>query len=207
VVIGASLAPQIDTIRLAGTLLAFLLAVGVAAHALDEVHGRPLGTAFSNRTLWAAAGLALACAMAIGIASLPSLGIGGLVAVALGVCLVLGYNLELVGGRLHTDWGFALAWGAYPVLIAYYAQTGRISPTAILAAAAATALSSAQRTLSTPARMLRRRGRDVSVQVAVDASAGTLGRADVLRPLETALRALSWTVCLLAAGMLLQHWG
>ena len=44
VAIGATLAPRFDGGRLVATLLAFFLAVGVCAHALDELHGRPLRT-------------------------------------------------------------------------------------------------------------------------------------------------------------------
>ena len=35
--------------------------------------------------------------------------------IAVGAFLVLAYNLELFGGRFHTDLWFALAWGAFPV--------------------------------------------------------------------------------------------
>src|SRR2546428_614338 len=41
-VIGAGLAPHLDWLALAATAIAFFLAVGIAAHALDEFHGRPL---------------------------------------------------------------------------------------------------------------------------------------------------------------------
>ena len=44
VVIGACLAPTVNLTRLIATLLAFFCAVGLAAHSLDELHGRPLGT-------------------------------------------------------------------------------------------------------------------------------------------------------------------
>ena len=53
VVIGASLAPHVQLSRLVATLLAFLLAVGFAAHALDELHGRPLGTHIPSASLQA----------------------------------------------------------------------------------------------------------------------------------------------------------
>ena len=45
VVMGAALAPRFELFRLAATLLAFFFAVGLAAHALDEYHSRPLRTA------------------------------------------------------------------------------------------------------------------------------------------------------------------
>ena len=54
VVIGASLAPHVRISRLLGTVVAFFLAVGVAAHCLDELHGRPLRTLIPGRALVAA---------------------------------------------------------------------------------------------------------------------------------------------------------
>ncbi len=41
VAIGAALAPHLYPGRLAATLAAFFLAVGVCAHVLDELQGRP----------------------------------------------------------------------------------------------------------------------------------------------------------------------
>ena len=59
-VLGAGLAPRLSWAMLGATVLAFFLAVGVAAHALDELQGRPLGTGISARTLRIVAGAALA---------------------------------------------------------------------------------------------------------------------------------------------------
>ena len=78
--------------------------------------------------------------------------------VLIGVVLVLGYNLELFGGALHTDHVFALGWGAFPVLVGGFAQTGSIELPVVLGAAFATATSLAQRYLSNWARRLRRGG-------------------------------------------------
>ena len=70
VAIGASLAPTPHATRLAAALVAFLLAVGVAAHALDELKGRPLRTQLSDRTLVALATIGLLGAAAIGVAGI-----------------------------------------------------------------------------------------------------------------------------------------
>ena len=203
VVIGASLAPGLDAVRLIATLLAFFLAVGISAHALDELKGRPLGTEIPNAVLTAAAALGLVGAVALGVAGLTVLGIGLLPFIAVGVLFVFAYNLELLGGKLHGDFWFALSWGAFPVLTAYFAQTGRLSIGAATAAIAAFGLSYGQRSLSTPARLLRRRSRSVTGSVTMrDGSALELDLATLLRPLEQALQAFSWAVVALAAGML-----
>src|ERR1019366_1552641 len=51
VVIGACLAPRVSLSALVATLIAFFLAVGLAAHALDELNGRPLQTRISSPAL------------------------------------------------------------------------------------------------------------------------------------------------------------
>ena len=114
VVLGGCAAPHTDATRLVATLLAFFFAVGVAAHALDEVHGRPLRTRIPDRVLWLAAGAGLAAAVALGIAGLPRVGPGLLAFIVVGPVLVAGYNLELLGGRLHSDVGFAFSWAPSP---------------------------------------------------------------------------------------------
>ncbi|HXC76135.1 MAG TPA: hypothetical protein VNU19_03700 [Candidatus Acidoferrum sp.] len=202
VVIGASLAPKLDVVRLIATLVAFFLAVGISAHALDELKGRPLETQIPRPVLTAAAAIGLIGAVALGAAGLTRLGFGLLPFIAVGVLFVFAYNLELLGGKLHGDFWFALSWGAFPVLTAYFAQTGRLSIGALAASIAAFALSFGQRSLSTPARLLRRRSRSVTGSVTMrDGSAVELDQATLLRPLEQALQAFSWGVVALAIGM------
>ena len=202
VVIGAGLAPRTDPTRLLATLLAFFFAVGVAAHALDEVHGHPLRTRIPDRLLWLAAATALAAAVALGIAGVPRVGAGLLAFIVVGPVLVVGYNLEVFGGRLHSDAGFAASWGAFPVLTGYFAQAERLDLVALLAAAAAFGLSYAQRSLSTPARLLRRRVSRVEGSLTLhDGTVRGLDERLLLEPLERALQALSWSLVALALAL------
>jgi hypothetical protein len=88
------------------------------------------------------------------------------------------------------------------------AQTQRLSVGAGLAAAAAVALSSAQRSLSTPARLLRRQVTGVSgTMTLAEGESRPVDRSTLLGPLEAALRALSWGVVLLAAGLAVTRLG
>jgi hypothetical protein len=204
VVIGATLAPRVDGGRLVATLVAFFLAVGIGAHALDELHGRPLHTRLPSRTLVIAAVGALTGALVLGVAGISRVGVGLLPFMVVGVVLVLGYNLELFGGALHSDIGFAAGWGAFPVLTAYYVQAERLDVTACLAAVAAFALSLAQRSLSTQARFVRRR--TVAVDGTITTSDGTvraLGERELLAPLERSLRWMSVATVALAAALLI----
>jgi len=202
VVIGATLAPHVKLVPLLAALIAFFLAVGIAAHALDEYHGRPLRTQIPGAVLIAAATLGLAGALALGVAGVLRVGWALIPFLLIGPLLVIAYNAELFGGIVHTDAGFAAAWGAFPLLTSYVAQTGRLSVSSVLAAGAAFGLSAAQRSLSTPARLIRRRTSSVTGTITL-ASGDTLTiDADrLLQPLEGALRATSWSLVLLAAAL------
>jgi hypothetical protein len=185
VALGATLAPVFSTNRMLWTMAAFLLALGISAHALDELHGRPLGTAIPSRMLVGLAVAALAGASAIGIWAASNWGWGLLAFVAVGAFLVPAYNLEWFGGVFHNQWGLALAWGAFPVLTAYYAQAVTLKADVVLAAGYATAMIIVQRALSTPVRHARR----------------TLGSLEGVEPMERTLRILPWANILLAAAL------
>ena len=205
--IGAALAPHLYVDRLLWGLAAFGLAVGVAAHALDELHGRPLATGLSDRTLIALAAVGLAGALAIGIAGTVTVTAWLAPLVVAGALFLPAYNLELLGGRLHTDLWFALGWGAFPAFVGYFVNAEQVALPGLLGAGACLALSVAQRRLSTPARELRRRTSAVEgVRERSDGSTEALSRATLLAPLDGALAALSLgvvvTACALVAARL-----
>jgi hypothetical protein len=201
-VIGAALAPQVLTSNLIATVLAFFLAVGLAAHALDELRDRPLRTRIPSPVLVAVVIAGLAGALALGVAGVYRVGWILIPFMVAGPVLVIAYNAELFGGAMHTDFGFAAAWGAFPVLTGYVAQAGTLALAPVLAAIGAFALSTAQRQLSTQARNIRRRA--VRVQGSItfgDGRIAPITAESLLRPLERALRAASWAIVLLAAAL------
>jgi hypothetical protein len=204
VAIGAAAAPHLHAGRLGAALAAFFLAVGVCAHALDELQGRPLRTRLSDRTLWTLAVISLAGAVAIGIAGAVTVSVGLVPFIAAGTFLVAAYNLELLGGRLHNDFWFAAAWGAFPALTGYWIMALRLDVESLLVAAGCFMLSVAQRRLSTPVRRLRRRTVAVSgVQRLEDGEVLALDAARLIAPLDGALRACSAALVLLALGLVL----
>jgi hypothetical protein len=182
VAVGAAVAPVFHLDRMLWALLAFFLAMGVAAHALDELHGRPLRTQIPGRTLVGLAVVTLAGAIAVGIFAAHTWGLGLLPFVAAGAVLVPAYNLELA---LHNDVGFALAWGAFPALTAYFVEAQAIGVAGVAAAAYAFAASLGQRRLSTPVRRARRE----------------LGTLEGVAPLERALRIATWTAVAIAVAL------
>ena len=203
VVIGACVAPVLDVGWLVETLLAFFLAMGLAAHALDELNGRPLRTRIPDGVLWTLAGVGLAGAVALGIDGTIEVSPWILLFIVVGAFLVVAYNLELFGGAFHSDLWFAIAWGAFPALTAYFAQTATTRIEIVLAAVACAAISAAQRVLSTPVRRLRRSVRSVSGELVTNAGDREPIDASTLRAApEGALRWLSLAIPLLAIAML-----
>lgn len=197
VVIGAALAPEWLPLRLGAGLAAFFLGLGVAAHAFDELHGRPLRTQIPEAVLWTLAAVSLAGAVAIGIAAAVAWTPWLLAFVAFGGFIVVAYNLELFGGRFHGDWWLAVSWGATPILAAYLAAAENLTWEALLTAAFGVLLIVAQRRLSTPIRAVRRRMPEVE-----DAARAALisGAEDALQAMAAAVVCLAVALVILRAG-------
>jgi hypothetical protein len=206
VAIGVAIAPHWRPGVLGLGLLAFFLGMGVAAHALDELHGRPLATRIPDRTLVVLAIVSLAAAAGIGVAVALRTSLWLLAFVAAGAFIAVAYNLELFGGRLHGDPWFALSWGAFPLLTAYFAAAETVRLEALFAAAFAALLSHAQRRLSTSVRLVRRRVQDVSGRIdLVDGTSLPVTRELLAADSERGLQALSAaTVCLAVALVLVR---
>jgi hypothetical protein len=201
-VVGGCLAPSVPWGRLALTVAAFALAMGVGAHALDELGGRPLRTEIPRRVLAGLAVVSIALASAAGVVVATRTTLWLLAFVVAGAFLVPAYNLELLGGRFHTDLWFGLAWGAFPVLTGYAACAERVRGEAVLAAAWATAVSLAQRRLSTPVRRLRRDVAEVTGTVVLaDGTTEPLSRGVLTAAPESALLLLAASTILIAASL------
>jgi hypothetical protein len=204
VVLGAAFAPTVRLERLAAAFLAFFLAVGVAAHFLDELRGRPMRTRLGAGTLLAGAVLALAGACAIGLWGLLVVSAGLLVFIASGAFIVVAYNLELAGGLFHGDRTFAAFWGAFPFITTYWVMDESLGWPALPGALGCYAVAQMQRALSTPARLLRRRVARVEGTLTLhDGESVGLTRELLLRTPERGLRALCAAVPALALAALL----
>ena len=187
---GAAVAPHMHWSILGWTVLAFALAMGVGAHALDELQGRPLRTRIPDRVLagLAAASILGACAIGVHVAIYTTWWL--LAFIAFGALVVVAYNLELLGGLIHTPLWFAGAWGAFPALTAYFAAAETIRVEAVLVAAFAFVTSLAQRRLSTDVRHARR----------------VVGDTSQVQAAETALQLLAIAMPTLAGALLLARW-
>jgi hypothetical protein len=202
VAIGASLVPGLQLHRLVWGLTAFFLAMGVGAHALDELNGRPLKTRIPAWVLVAVAIASIGAAAAIGVGAAIAWTLWLVPFVVFGAFIAVAYTLELVGGFFHGDLWFALAWGAFPVLTAYVGASGTLRAEALLAALFAALLSAAQRRLSTQVRLVRRRVSEISgTLVYNDGSVEAIDERTLLAAPEAALRALSTSVVALAVAL------
>lgn len=206
VAVGAALAPRMDWGLLGWTALAFALAMGVGAHALDELTGRPLQTRIPPRVLIALAVVSIGAASAIGCAIAVSRDLWLLVFVAAGGFIVVVYNLELFGGALHGGLWFPAAWGAFPVLTAYFASARTLRGDVFAAAGYAFASSWVQRRLSTPVRLVRRHVVAIDGGMELDDGSRVPVDAESLAgPAEASLQALAVAVVLIAAALLLER--
>ena len=121
--------------------------------------------------------------------------------VPVGLFLVVAYNLELFGGRFHSDLWFGLAWGGFPLLAGYAAVAGEIRVPAVLGAAFAVLLSLAQRVLSNRVRFVRRRVAAVHGELELaDGGSETLTEARLIATEEQGLRLLAAATIVLAAA-------
>ena len=203
VTVGACITGPVNLARLGTTLAAFFLAVGIGAHSLDELHGRPLRTTLPAWQLRGAAILALGGAVSLGIVGMFIVGPWLAAFIAVGTVVAVGYNLELLGARLHTRAVVVLAWGGFPILTAYYAQHRDLSVAAVLAAGFGAMMTLAQQQLSTPARDLRRRTLSVEgVALRRDGSRVSIDVDTLLAPLESTLKTLCRAGPLLALALL-----
>lgn len=202
VVIGGCLAPTVAWGRLGAAVAAFGLAVGIGAHALDELRGRPLQTKIPDAVLVGFAAASVGAACAIGLVGAATFRLWLALLVPVGLFLVLAYNLELARGRFHTDLWFGLAWGGFPVICGYAAVAGKIAVAAILAAAFAVLLSLAQRALSSHVRHVRRRVVVVRGEIELhDGTTEPLDAARLISPSEYGLRLLAAATVVLAAAL------
>jgi hypothetical protein len=200
--LGAAAAPHLHVDRLLWGLAAFGLAVGVAAHALDELHDRPLRTGLGDRTLLVLAVSSLLGALAIGIGGILTVTVWLTPFVVAGAVFLPAYNLELIGGRLHSDLWFAVGWGAFPAFTGYFANAERVALPGLLIAVGCLAMSVAQRRLSSPARDLRRHTRSISgVRTLPDGGSEELSLSGLLAPLDGALAALSLAIVVTACAL------
>ena len=210
VVIGAALAPTMNWGTLGWTVLAFFLAMGIGGHCLDELNGRPLRTKIPGVLLWTLAIVSVVGAIAIGVFVGVKETVWVIPCIIFGGFIVFAYNLEWFRGFFHHDEWFGFAWGAFPAVTAYIAQTHTVSWGIAGVAVACLLYSMTQRVLSFHGRFWRRKvffleGRYFTEVPKEPNQPRVLTKQDIIGPAEVALKFMTWTVVAAAVGLIVAH--
>lgn len=229
--IGAALAPEMNWPVLGWTVLAFFLGMGIGGHCLDELNGRPLRTQVPGTLLWTLAVVSILGAIAIGVFVGVRETVWVIPCIVFGGFIVFAYNLEWppagwqtfsgvsIGppGFFHRDIWFGIAWGGFPAITAYVAQTHTLSWAVIIIGIFAVLYSICQRVLSTQARYFRRKVAEVEGRYYLEGETpptpGVPGlgeprpitRDTIIGPADLALKYMTWSVVAVAVGLLLMH--
>ena len=208
IVLGASLAPDLNWSVLGLTLLAFFLGMGITAHAVDLLQGDPLRLGIPRIQLWVVAIAALILSVAIGIQQIITGAVpeATLVFIPIGILLALGYGLEWKG--LHGDIQFALYWAVFPIIVSQVAQINRIEPTLIPMMIFGYLTARSQRSLSTRVRFLRRKVISASVRLEQVNAPSQKNLDWLISSDEQALAFLSFAIPIIAITLLVttQTW-
>jgi hypothetical protein len=210
VVIGAALSPTIYPTRLILTLLAYFLGLGLSAHALNEIHARHWGTALGKGELEMLFIVPLIGGLAVGaygVAVLREVSGGPLAPVVLSVFIgletffLVGYNTNILGGRLHATTSFAFSWAALPVLISYYVNALTLTPAVILMALTMATTAGIEINLSRWCKDFRRGSSVVEIRFADNTNRRT-STAELIANPERSLKLIVATVDILGVALI-----
>ena len=203
ILIGVSMAPTIYLDRSVAVLFAFFLGLGIGAHALDETMGNPLQTRLSKKSLYVIGFSALFAAIAIGLYYVYALSVLILPFVLIESFFALAYNLEMFQSKFHSDLVFALSWGSIPYLTGYFVNALSISLATIVMAVGIGLLTFVQRTLSTQARLWRRKMEPVKSMKLSSGKEVNVSSSELISPAEKSLKALTIMIFLVAIALVL----
>ena len=197
------MAPTIYLDRSVAVLFAFFLGLGIGAHALDETMGNPLQTRLSKKSLYVIGFSALFAAIAIGLYYVYALSVLILPFVLIESFFALAYNLEMFQSKFHSDLVFALSWGSIPYLTGYFVNALSISLATIVMAVGIGLLTFVQRTLSTQARLWRRKMEPVKSMKLSSGKEVNVSSSELISPAEKSLKALTIMIFLVAIALVL----
>jgi hypothetical protein len=203
VVIGIAMSPVIYSGRSIAVLVAFFVGLGLGAHALDETMGNPLHTKISKTRLYLVGFISLSVAILIGLYYVVVLSVLILPFVAIESFFAVAYNLEVFEKRFHTDLIFALSWGSIPFLTGYFVNSLSLSVATLVMAVGIGFLTYVQRTLSTQARLFRRKIDSVQSINLVTGESIPMSSHDLISPAEKSLKALTIMIFAVSIALIL----
>lgn len=210
VLIGAALSPTIHPNRVALTLVAYFLGLGLSAHALNELHVSHWTEALGKRELTGLFAFPLVAAVVIGSYGMLELfaASGSIVApstlltfIVLETFFLFAYNTDAFNGRFHSDIWFAFSWAALPTLISYYVNALTVTSEAILVAIAMAATAGIEINLSRWCKDFRRRSSLTEMRFA-DGTRQSMNTRQLLARPEKSLKLIVLAVDLMAIGLI-----
>ena len=212
VLIGAALSPTLFADRLALTLLAYFLGLGISAHALNELNTRHWAILLSKTDLQIAFLLPLLGALSIGLYGVQvmyKVSNGALLPpsilalfIVLETFFLLAYNTNYANGKFHGDVEFAFAWALLPFLTSYYVHSLTIPVGVVLIAVALGATAMIEINLSRWCKNFRRKSNVVEVRFE-DGTLLPISTVSLIKNPEKALKLIVIVVDLLGLGLLL----
>lgn len=136
-VIGSMLPGTIFWDRTAAIFVIYFLALGISAHAADNLGSKinkPWGNYFTKKELKIMIIAGLSIAYFIGLYYAITYAYLLLFIGIIEGFFLFAYNFELFKGFFHNNFWFAFSWGSLPLLAGYIIQTNTISEISLLAA-------------------------------------------------------------------------
>src|ERR671910_1044091 len=192
-IIGSMLSESIQWDRVLSIFVIYFLALGVSAHAADNLGSKkikPWGSFFTafELKLMVIGGLFVSYVLGIYyiITFVPLLLI---IAIIEGFFL-FAYNFELFNGFFHNNFWFAISWGSLPLLAGFVIQTNSISILSLIASIIAFLVAYVEIRISRKYKELKRKPHDI-----VDCNTKKLERSLKILSLITISFAVLLTVC------------
>jgi len=211
VLIGAVLSPNFFVDRLAYTLVAYFLGLGISAHALNELNARHWGVALTKLDLQIAFLLPLLGALSIGIYGVTvmyDVSNGNLLLptvllmfIILETFFLFAYNLNFAKGKFHNDLAFGFAWGFLPFLTSYYVHSLTMTVGVLLIGLALGATAMIEINLSRWCKDFRRKSNLTEMRLE-DGSLLPISTPLLIKNPERALKLIVLVVDLFGVGLL-----
>jgi hypothetical protein len=160
VVIGAAVSPGFHLDRLAATIAAYFLGLGIGAHAIDQLEpgGSHYVKKMGSKELVGLAAIGLVGGTAIGFYYALSLTLWLVPFILVNLFFAIAYPLpsRVAGGLFHNNLNFAFAWGFLPFITSYFVNSLALTFTGLILGLPAAAVAWSEIHLSRRSRLARK---------------------------------------------------
>jgi hypothetical protein len=192
-IIGSMLSESILWDRVLSIFIIYFLALGVSAHAADNLGSKkikPWGNFFTTLELKLMVIGGLSVSYTIGIYYVITFAPLLLIIAIIEGFFLFAYNFELFNGFFHNNFWFAVSWGSLPLLAGFVIQTNSISILSLFSSTIAFLVAYSEIIISRKYKELKRRPQDI-----VDCNIKKLELYLKILSLTTISFALILTIC------------